>query len=147
VAGSVDLQLRRGARVVWKWEDEATARSIPHGKQPIKALAFDRDGKRLVATTQVDVHGMAVPGEMSVWDTANWRLLKSFPLPVSGAWSVAFHPDGKTVAVGGPHKDVRCFDPETGRLLYSLVGHAMPIFASASRKTASSWPVRVSTAR
>ena len=53
--------------------------------------------------------------------------LKTFRGHSHGVWSVAFSPDGLTLASGGADRLVRIWDIETGRLLKSLRGHTHDI--------------------
>ncbi|HYM89290.1 MAG TPA: WD40 repeat domain-containing protein, partial [Nitrospiraceae bacterium] len=60
-----------------------------------------------------------------------WRIgareLTTFRGHSHGVWSVAFAPDGLTLASGGVDRLVRMWDIETGRLLRSLRGHTADI--------------------
>ncbi|MDH5576697.1 MAG: hypothetical protein OEY80_14520, partial [Nitrospirota bacterium] len=53
--------------------------------------------------------------------------LKSFRGHTQEIWSVAFSPDGLTLASGGTDRFIRIWDIETGRLLRSLRGHTQVI--------------------
>jgi WD40 repeat protein len=55
------------------------------------------------------------------------RELTTFRGHSHGVWSVAFAPDGLTLASGGVDRLVRMWDIETGRLLRSLRGHTADI--------------------
>ena len=62
---------------------------------------------------------------------AHWKAgikeVKTFRGHTQGIWSVAFAPDGLTLASGGSDRYVRIWDIETGRLLRSLRGHTQEI--------------------
>ncbi len=58
---------------------------------------------------------------------AGARELTTFRGHSHGVWSVAFAPDGLTLASGGADRLVRMWDIETGRLLRSLRGHTADI--------------------
>jgi WD40 repeat protein len=58
---------------------------------------------------------------------AGIKELKTFRGHTQGIWSVAFAPDGLTLASGGSDRYVRIWDIETGRLLRSLRGHTQEI--------------------
>ena len=61
--------------------------------------------------------------------TADAREVRTFRGHSHGVWSVAFAPDGLTLASAGVDRLVRIWDIETGRLLRSLRGHTNDIRA------------------
>lgn len=65
---------------------------------------------------------------LEYWKT-DCREIKTFRGHSHGVWSVAFSPDGLTLASGGAERLVRMWDIETGRLLRSLRGHTNDIRA------------------
>ena len=66
--------------------------------------------------------GSAPVDFLEYWKTGA-RELTTFRGHSHGVWSVAFAPDGLTLASGGVDRLVRMWDIETGRLLRSLRGH------------------------
>ena len=54
--------------------------------------------------------------------TSDGHLLKMFPLS-SGAFSVAWHPDGRRLATGAHDRKAHIWDTETGEELASFAGH------------------------
>jgi WD40 repeat protein len=65
---------------------------------------------------------------LEYWKT-DCREIKTFRGHSHGIWTVAFSPDGLTLASGGAERLVRIWDIETGRLLKSLRGHTNDIRA------------------
>ncbi|MBI4401047.1 MAG: WD40 repeat domain-containing protein [Nitrospirae bacterium] len=61
---------------------------------------------------------------------AGSREVKTFRGHTHGVWTVAYAPDGLTLASGGVDRLVRIWDIETGRLLKSLRGHTHDIRAA-----------------
>lgn len=86
---------------------------------PVQSVAFSPDGE-LVATA----HGMFLgllqkpdPGQTVLWDAAEGRRLKTIPALEDGVRSVAFSPDGKTLAVLEFTGNLRLFTlPAAGEL-------------------------------
>jgi RNA polymerase sigma factor (sigma-70 family) len=70
-----------------------------------------------------DGHTIATAGRsLILWDMATGRPLRRFPL-IQGIRSLAFAPDGKSVAVGGVDYSVRRIDLASGKELLRFVGH------------------------
>lgn len=61
---------------------------------------------------------------------ASTREVKTFRGHSQGVWTVAYAPDGQTLASAGADRLVRIWDIETGRLLKSLRGHTRDIRAA-----------------
>jgi WD40 repeat protein len=84
----------------------------------VRALAFSADGKQLAACSGEPTD----PGELVVWDAktheVRWtnRIERGMP-------SLAFSPDGKTLAVGSFTENCFLFDSDTGKVLATLPGH------------------------
>ncbi len=74
--------------------------------QGISALAFSPDGTVLASASRGDAR-------LHLWETATGKELKAFPKVREDIVSVAFAPDGKTVAVAGDR--LYLYDPLTGK--------------------------------
>jgi WD40 repeat protein len=66
---------------------------------------------------------------LEYWKTGT-REVKTFRGHTHGVWTVAFAPDGQTLASAGVDRLVRLWDIETGRMLKSLRGHTDDIRAA-----------------
>ena len=71
--------------------------------------------------------GTTTPIDSLEYWTAGAREVRTFRGHSHGVWSVAFAPDGLTLASAGVDRLVRIWDIETGRLLRSLRGHTPDI--------------------
>jgi WD40 repeat protein/serine/threonine protein kinase len=123
VAYSRDGRLASGSfgGIVKLWDAEAGGEPLStfpkssEVRQPIGALAFSQDGKRLATAS----YGRRV----EVWDTTTGELLHT--LPHSGlVFCIAFSPDGRRLASAGEDKIVRIWDATTGREVLDLRGHS-----------------------
>src|SRR5207248_1169746 len=78
----------------------------PNAEWPIVGIAFDKEGKRLIAWTSYEV--------FSFWDVAGSKLLWELQEPNVGP-AVALRPDGGQVAtaVKSDHNEVHLRDADT----------------------------------
>jgi len=68
---------------------------------------------------------MLAAGDVTIelWDVGTERLRQTLQGHKNAVWSVAWAPDGQTLASGGGDRIVRLWDVETGRLRQTLEGH------------------------
>jgi WD40 repeat protein len=81
---------------------------VAHGAA-VYSAAFSPDGRTLATGGRaVPAGGQSYPsGAIRLWDVGSGRLLTTFPTHHSGpVHSVAFGPDGQTLASGGSHGDI-----------------------------------------
>ncbi len=98
----------------------------------LNALAFAPDGKTVAAGGTYDASARLL-------DVASGRVLanlESFPVPknqgrMDSVMSLAFAPDGKTIATVGYDRDLRVWDVATGCLRASLRAHSYDLTAVA----------------
>jgi WD40 repeat protein len=88
---------------------------------PVNAVAYSPDGK-LVAAAFGRWQG-GKPGEARVWNAADGAERFQLAGHTSAVMSLAFSPDGLTLATGGSHGKILLFDAATGCLRMTLKGH------------------------
>lgn len=112
-----------GDRAIHVW-DAKTLRKLStlrgHARTP-RALAFSPDGQLLASGGGDFGPGKdTIPGEIRLWHLDR----EEAPLELSGhtdiVRSVAFSPDGQTLASGSDDRTVKLWDPATGALLSTL---------------------------
>jgi WD40 repeat protein len=115
------------AHAVLLW-DAATGKPINSFEahtSPLSCVAFSSDGR--TAATCSCLRGDPV---VRLWDWRSGRFLQALEVPNGGGvFTVAFSPDGKTLATsvarggGALAANVRIWDLRTGRVLHTLTGH------------------------
>lgn len=88
----------------------------------ILAIAFSPDGK-LLATGDVN-------HEIHIWQVADGKQLLSLRVEEGWVWSVAFSPDGRTLA-SSANRSVYLWDLQTGACLKTLPGYSDRVFSVA----------------
>ena len=144
------LASARRSNTVHLWDTaEGTLRRTLKVKEysgPITSLAFSPDGRTLAIGTTGE------GGPVQLWDVTStvqsWavntdtllHILESHTDEIS---SVAFSPDGRTLASGGRNSPLQLWDPDTGTLRHTLEGHSRGIgslaFSPDGRTLASNW--------
>src|SRR5207248_10954220 len=66
-------------------------------------------------------------GTVKLYDAATGRELRALAGPFRHVQTVAFAPDGRTLATGGAGNTVRLWSADTGREVKPTAGHAGPI--------------------
>jgi WD40 repeat protein len=87
------------------------------------AIAYDREGKTLAASSQ----GTA----LQIWDLVSGKELLNKEAHGSSIRAVVYSPNGRTVASASADQTIRVWDAGTGKALARLTGHAGPADAIA----------------
>jgi WD40 repeat protein/predicted Ser/Thr protein kinase len=114
-----------GGKNVVLW-DAHTFRPVAHWQGhtgQINAIAFDRDGGRLVSASS--------DRTVRLWDTATGQCLRVFKGPTDVVFAVAFHPDGTRIAAAGGDHAVWLWDPAREQEVARLPGHTSYIWSLA----------------
>jgi serine/threonine-protein kinase len=104
VTGSGNAE--RGPMWQWDWRSPAGGTRLQIPSQPIQvdALAFSRDGTKLAGTVHSGVFLWSTVGKKGI---TKETILRGHGTPVR---ALAFHPDGKGLALGGEDTTVRFYD-------------------------------------
>lgn len=100
-----------------EFETGGVLKSFEHKKGSVRATAFTPDGKTLATGCWVvtkDGDGGEVTGAVTFWDVTTGEERGSLKEKLPPVTSLAFAPDGKTLAVGLLHKEVVKFGKEAG---------------------------------
>jgi WD40 repeat protein len=112
---------------------ELHALKVPAGR--IWGMAFSPDGKLLATAGGVALPSGAdrsgTPGVVTVWDVVNGEELVTFPAHKAWIMSVAFSPDGKTLATANNDTTLKLWDATSGQELRTFKGHDGPVWRVA----------------
>ncbi|MCE9603503.1 MAG: serine/threonine protein kinase [Planctomycetia bacterium] len=109
---------------LWDFATGNEVRNLIGHKQAVVSVAFRSDGKQL-ASIGADESGVML------WDTINGSGMKTPAVPNKALHSVTYSPDGRQLAVSSQDGTAQIFDIESGRLLWTLDGHAASVLSVA----------------
>ncbi|MFE1206255.1 trypsin-like peptidase domain-containing protein [Streptomyces sp. NPDC058762] len=97
----------------------------------LHGLAFSPDGTILAVTTLGFRVSERQESEVQLWDVVKRRRLATLTGHTGQVTSLAFSPDGDTLATGASDATTRLWDARTGRSTATLTGHSGSVFALA----------------
>ena len=129
-SGSEDMTIR-----LWDMHTGEHKKTLSGHKHRVYSVAFSPDGKTLASGSDDNT--------IRLWDVdtgETQRILTGHagefevdngPFSVEGVYSVAFSPDGKTLASGGGDNVIHLWDIGTGKRKVTLFGHTGGVFSLA----------------
>jgi WD40 repeat protein len=118
---------------IWKIETQECIQTLQGLQKMSNALAWDRDGRKLVAGG----YDFAV----QIWDVQTAEILQTLMGHQKTIWSVTWSPDGERVASASQDQTIRIWDVATGECLQILHGDAWfwsVVWSTDGRQFASS---------
>ena len=101
----------------------------------VLSVAFSPDGQTLASGMGEYFYsrrwGYSYDGDIALWDAATGQHLKTLSGHTNYVLSVAFSPDGKTLASGSSDNTIRLWDAVTGQHLKTLSGHSENVLSVA----------------
>jgi WD40 repeat protein/tRNA A-37 threonylcarbamoyl transferase component Bud32 len=88
----------------------------------VNVVAFDRGGRRLAVVG---------PERIEIWDPETRVRVRPLTEHATLAYCIAFHPDGKRLASGGPDHTINLRDLASGATVQTFSGHRGPVTAIA----------------
>jgi Tol biopolymer transport system component len=117
-----------GETIVWDVTSKAELFRLRGDKCAIHCVAFSPDGQMLASASFNNVlTGTDVPGEVRLWDLSTRKERKKIRTPSGPFRTLAFSPDGKTLATGADDNLVRLWDVASGKELLKLKGHTRSV--------------------
>src|SRR5204863_163015 len=108
------------------WDADTFKLRRPSGghRNRVTCLTFSADGKTLFsgADGTVVASGGYRDGSVRLWDAATGKVVRTLKTPHQIVYSVAFAPDGRTLAAAGMGGTVTLWDPATGDPVRQLDG-------------------------
>ncbi|MDX2097000.1 MAG: NB-ARC domain-containing protein [Leptolyngbyaceae cyanobacterium bins.59] len=126
-SGSDDQTVR-----VWNWQTHEEVRVFWGHTSWVSAVTFSPVQSR--GTHPQRSYLLASGSEdqsVRLWDSATHQCLRVLQGRSRGVWTIAFHPDGKTLVSGGQDRMIRYWNTQSGERLQEFQGHQNWIWSAA----------------
>lgn len=110
-------------------DTQATLRTLQGHHGNVNAVAFSKDGARLVSVAGQP----GVSGEIRIWDPSNGNLVQSITGHRDAIYSVDISPDGNLIATGSYDQEIHLWRLADGVKLQTLHGHNGAVYDLAFR--------------
>ena len=143
-----------GTIQLWDAHTGQNMKTLKARKWGIKSIVFSPDGRTLASASDYDIHLWdTATGIHALWNAITGKGTKTLKRPKYEISSIAFSPDGHTLASGGDDGTVRLWNAHTGKnkrtlkeytarvdsVAFSPDGHTLA--SAGSDKTISLWDV------
>jgi WD40 repeat protein len=111
---------------IWDVASGNLLKRLPTANMDNWSLALSEDGQWIAAGGWAGQDGLNRQNKVIVWELATGKVKYEWTDPnmVGAVSALAFSPDGKLVAAGGPNDgSIRVWDMQTGKLKHLLSGH------------------------
>jgi WD40 repeat protein len=116
-----------GTAIIWDLQTRKPRHFLRGHFPGVVSSAFSPDGKVLATGDGYRPPGSGnLDAKIRLWDASDGRLLRQFPGHLAGVHSVAFAPDGRTLASGGHDARAKVWEVATGKRLYQIRGEDSP---------------------